>query len=195
MPTPDQAARTRATLRRIRTAFLTLLRQAPLHQISVKELCAMAGVSRGTFYSHYRDVYDLLARIEDELTDEIAAALSPMVTAATDATPLALNTRIFEILRENSDLCTVTLGPHGDKAFAGRLLRLGRDGFLELYRSQFRAVPPEAVDYCYAFISAGYLGLLRRWLDDGTALPPDRMARLTEGIMLRGIGMFSAPAE
>ena len=180
MPTPDQAARTRATLRRIRTAFLTLLRQAPLHQISVKELCAMAGVSRGTFYSHYRDVYDLLARIEDELTDEIAAALSPMVTAATDATPLALNTRIFEILRENSDLCTVTLGPHGDKAFAGRLLRLGRDGFLELYRSQFRT---------------GYLGLLRRWLDDGTALPPDRMARLTEGIMLRGIGMFSAPAE
>ena len=70
MSTPDQAARTRATLQRIRTAFLTLLHEKPLHRISVKELCGVAGVSRGTFYVHYRDVYDLLSRIEAELTGE-----------------------------------------------------------------------------------------------------------------------------
>lgn len=195
MPTPDQAARTRATLQRIRTAFLTLLHEKPLHRISVKELCGVAGVSRGTFYVHYRDVYDLLSRIEAELTGEIAAALSPLLSGSALPEPHAVNTRIFQILAANADLCAAILGPNGDKDFAARLLVLGRSGFLKLYRRQLQAVPPEAVDDCYAFISAGYLGLLRRWLDRGAAVPPEEMARRTEAILLHGIGAFPPPAD
>ena len=191
MSTPAQASRTQATLQRIRAAFLTLLHRMPIHAISVKELCALAGVSRGTFYAHYGDVYDLLHRIEDEMTEEIAAALRPLA----DASPTAVNTRILEILLQNSDLCTVTLGQYGDKDFAERLLRLGRDRYVELYRAEFQGVPPEVTDYCYAFISAGYLGLLRRWLSGGAALPPERMARLAEGVMFRGIGGVHPPAD
>lgn len=185
-PTPRAAA----TRQRIRTAFLTLLQQAPIHAISVKEICALAGISRGTFYAHYADVYDLLHRIEDEMTAEIAAALEPIMATVNQDNPVAISTRIFEILKDNSDLCTVTLSEYGDKEFAERLIGMGRDKCMELYRSSFRNVPPEAVDYYYAFISSGILGLLRRWLEDGTAASPETMAQLAEGIMLYGIGTF-----
>lgn len=186
----DHASRTAATRQRIRTAFLTLLRRSPIHAISVKELCALAGISRGTFYAHYSDVYDLLHRIEDEMTAEISAALEPLMTTADSDNPVIISTRIFEILQDNSDLCTVTLGEYGDKDFAQRLIGMGRDKCIDLYRSYFQDVPPEAVDYYYAFISSGILGLLRRWLEDGTAASPEAMARLAEGIMLHGVGIF-----
>ena len=52
--------RSRVTKMLIRKAFMELLRQKPLASISVKELCELAGINRGTFYSHYQDVYDLL---------------------------------------------------------------------------------------------------------------------------------------
>lgn len=187
---PVPSVRAAATRQRIRKAFLTLLRKAPIHAISVKELCALAGISRGTFYAYYEDVYDLLHRIEDEMTAEISDALKPIMATMDQDTPVAISTRIFEILKDNSDLCTVTLSEYGDKDFAERLIGMGRGKCIDLYRSYFRNVPPEAVDYYYAFISAGVLGLLRRWLEDGTAASPEVMAQLAEGIMLYGVGTF-----
>lgn len=193
---PVASSRATATRQRIRTAFLTLLRKAPIHTISVKEICALAGISRGTFYAHYEDVYDLLHRIEDEMTQEIATALVPLMATIDQETPVVISTRIFQILKDNSDLCTVTLGEYGDKAFAEALIGMGRDKCIELYRSYFQNVPPEAVDYYYAFVSSGILGLLRRWLEEGTTTPPEIMAQLAEGIMLYGIGTFrQAPPQ
>lgn len=52
--------RTRLTKMLIRKAFTELLREKPVQNITVKELCQTAGINRGTFYSHYTDIYDLL---------------------------------------------------------------------------------------------------------------------------------------
>ena len=58
---------TEQTKRNLRTAFWSLYAQKPLEKISVREITALAGYNRGTFYLYYQDVYDLLNQIEDEL--------------------------------------------------------------------------------------------------------------------------------
>ena len=62
---------TEQTKRNLRTAFWSLYAQKPLEKISVREITALAGYNRGTFYLYYQDVYDLLNQIEDELLDEL----------------------------------------------------------------------------------------------------------------------------
>ena len=47
------------TQRSIRNAFLQLRSEKPLERIRVKELAELAEISKGTFYLHYHDVYDL----------------------------------------------------------------------------------------------------------------------------------------
>ena len=47
------------TQRAIHDAFLSLLRTKPLAKISVTELARIAEINKGTFYLHYRDIYDL----------------------------------------------------------------------------------------------------------------------------------------
>lgn len=42
-------------------AFLTLLEKKDLEYITVKEICAAAGVNRSTFYLHYENIGDLLS--------------------------------------------------------------------------------------------------------------------------------------
>ena len=193
--TNDQ--RTRMTRILIRKAFLELLCQKPIQSISVRELCALAGVSRGTFYAHYADIYDLMRQIEDDMTEALHSALEPLKNTGDDSSPVLLNTRIFEVLKENSDLCTVVLGDYGDKQFAIRLINLGYETCRELYRDYLNHASDQEFDYYYAFVSSGMIGLLRQWLSNGMQTPPSEVARLAEGIMLRGIGVFSetgAPA-
>ena len=131
-----QDHRTRVTKILIRKAFTQLLNSKPIQAISVKELCEKAGISRGTFYAHYRDIYDLMEQIEAEMTEDFQAALQPLLDATgPDLTPLKITTGIFQCLKDNADICTVTLGPYGDKAFARRLINLGQERCLESYTS------------------------------------------------------------
>ena len=101
--------RSRVTKMLIRKAFMELLRQKPLASISVKELCELAGINRGTFYSHYQDVYDLLDQLEQEMMNDFQKALEPLLEAK-PFHPVEISTGIFRCLQDNSDLCTVTLG-------------------------------------------------------------------------------------
>ena len=70
MKTPANDHRVRVTKMLIRRAFTDLLKQKPLQSITIKELCAAAGINRGTFYAHYTDIYDLLAKIEEEMFED-----------------------------------------------------------------------------------------------------------------------------
>ena len=59
------------TRRAIKSAFLALLTVKKLEQITVKELCQSAQISKGTFYLHYHDLYDLCDRLQREAIGEI----------------------------------------------------------------------------------------------------------------------------
>lgn len=186
MPRTDQ--RTRVTKLLIRKAFMELLTRKPIQSISIKELCDEAGISRGTFYAHYTDIYDLLEKIESEMLRDFEAALEPLFHAnAQDITPLKITTGIFKCLKENADLCTVTLGTYGDKKFASRLLGIGRDKCMESYMKYFVGASPKQIEYFYAFVSAGCIGLLEKWLGEGMTASAEEIAQTAENIMMSGI--------
>ena len=180
--------RTRLTRMLIRQAFTGLLREKPVQSISVKELCDRADLNRGTFYAHYTDIYDLLHQIEDEMMQDFQAALKPLLDSpAADLTPLKITTGIIKCLKENADLCAVTLGKYGDKDFATRLLTIGRERCLEIYSKYFVNATPKQIEYYYSFVSAGCIGLLEKWLADGMAASAEEIASAAENIMMKGI--------
>ena len=54
----------RMTKQRLYQALITLLQQKSLREITVRELTELAGISRGTFYFHYTDIYALMEQME-----------------------------------------------------------------------------------------------------------------------------------
>lgn len=58
--------RTERTKRSIINAFIDLRAKKPLEKITVKELAQLAYINKATFYSHYRDIYDLSEQLEAE---------------------------------------------------------------------------------------------------------------------------------
>lgn len=187
--------RVRVTKMLIRRAFTSLLRQKPIQSISIKELCESAGINRGTFYSHYADIYDLLQQLEDEMMKDFQQALKPLLELeGRELTPLKITTGIFQCLKENVDVCTVTLGPYGDKDFAARLISIGREKCLESYLKYFSGATPKQVEFYYAFVSAGCIGLLEKWLADGMNASAEEIAGTAESIMMHGIQFLQPPS-
>ena len=187
--------RTKVTKMLIKKAFLKLLRQKPIQNISVKELCELAGINRGTFYGHYPDIYGLKEELEEEMMKDFLEALKPLdEMEAEELTSLRVTTEVFRCLRENSDLCVVTLGEHGDKEFALRLLQAGQKKCVESYSRYFSHATQKQIEYYYAFASSGCIGILQKWLADGMTLPPEEIAEMAERMMLKGLGFLQDAA-
>ncbi len=63
--------REKKTRRNIRNAFLQLRAHKPLERITIKELSELAEISKGTFYCHYKDIFDLSSQLQHELLQDI----------------------------------------------------------------------------------------------------------------------------
>ena len=51
----------------IHNTFLELRSKKPLEKITIKELCEKAQINKSTFYSHYKDIYDLSDQLETDV--------------------------------------------------------------------------------------------------------------------------------
>ncbi len=189
-------SRAKLTKSLIRQAFTGLLQQKPIQHITVKELCQKAGINRSTFYAHYMDIYDLLEKLEEDMVEDFQHALEPLLAGTPDASPatdmeepslLGIMTGIYQCLRDNVDICTVTLGEYGDKAFAVRLLSLGWESCLAAYSNHLWGASPRQLEYFYAFVSNGHIGLLQKWLEEGMTTSVEEMAQMAQNIMLHGM--------
>lgn len=52
-------------------AMLEIMKTTPFSKITVKKICEKAQVNRSTFYAHFLDIYDMLEKMESELSKDL----------------------------------------------------------------------------------------------------------------------------
>ncbi len=74
------------TKKSIKNAFIALRSKKPLERISVKELAALAEISKATFYLHYHDIYDLSDCLQKEVIENVLNNITNPQLILTDST-------------------------------------------------------------------------------------------------------------
>ena len=65
------------TLRSIHAAFMELVSEKPVYKITVTELARKAEISKGTFYLHYTDIFDLYNKLVAATVAKVAESFDP----------------------------------------------------------------------------------------------------------------------
>ena len=102
--------RVRKTKARLLECLTALMKEKDIKDISVKELSDLADINRGTFYLHYRDVYDMLNKVEDELFAEFNEILSRDFTIVPEDTIYTILEDIFTFLYDNVQTAQALMG-------------------------------------------------------------------------------------
>ena len=171
----------------LKQSLLDLLRVRPIEKITVKDICLKADVNRGTFYTHFRDPFDLLDQIENELFDEILVSIDSSLKA--DAISGLLG-RIFESIVKNSDLCTVLFSDFGDKIFLRRIMNIARDRSIAEWKKMIPAVKDEQMALLYLFYANGCVALIQHWVTSGMKESPQELSDMIEKLSLSGLRAF-----
>ena len=202
--------RIRKTRRVIRQCLTELLKTKRIQDITVREISEKADINRGTFYMHYRDIFDLMEQIENELLEELEDVLNHFKASDLLSNPALVFTRVFHLVKENSDMVSILIGQNGDINFVNRLKDIVREkclkDWMELFRpgagggrqtsrsSQNTLLDDSAFEAYYSFTVTGCIGLVQYWLDSGLKETPEQLASLVEQIISKGLRMFQPEA-
>ena len=103
----------RQTKQRLYEALIHLLQQKSLREITVRELTELAGISRGTFYFHYADIYALMEQMESVQLARLESLMDNLIpNISREDVPPAL-TALFSYMNDNPEVCHAFYGKHG----------------------------------------------------------------------------------
>ncbi|MGI6563207.1 MAG: TetR/AcrR family transcriptional regulator [Clostridia bacterium] len=182
----------RHTKKRLKECLIALLKKKPYSSITVKELCDLADVNRGTFYYHYTDIFDMIKKVEEEFFNEFYELIDPIKAPFfQEADPYYILTKVFAFFDKNHEWCQIMLGPNGDMAFLQRVKKLVDEKCSSIWKEVGLSLSPEEYELFNSFIINGYIGLLETWLKTGRKQQPKEMA----GFVTKIIGPTGLPMQ
>ncbi|MBQ0079539.1 MAG: TetR/AcrR family transcriptional regulator [Eubacterium sp.] len=179
------------TKKAIKQAFTRLLLEhRSMSNISVTKLVEAADISRGTFYLHYADMYELLADVEADLIIEFETAVNTHEATELKDSLLPLIREIISFIEANSDILSILVTDRLDLNFTLRLKEITRQKCFENWERNFGTKPNKAHEYYYSFIFAGSVDLIIEWFQGEIDETADSMAQIIERIIVEGANVL-----
>ena len=207
---PRVDRRTARTRKALRDALATeILAVGDLSQVTVTAVADRAGITRRTFYSHYRDIPALVRSIEDEAVCDLCRLVKGISVVTLDQLEVALGAfnpcpgseEVLDYLKQDSTLFGALLGEGGDPAFAERLKAMVRE-VVQVRASEgfklFEDVPLAGAvfDYYLTFVISAEVGVVVRWLTTGAREPVAVMARMMTALLfVRPGDLYGRPID
>ena len=175
----------RRTKEKLRQGLTELLKKKPVKNITVREIADLVDINRGTFYLYYKDIYDLVQQIENEMFEEFNEIVR--LKESNGEPPSPVMTDVFNFLAENADMCMVLIGPNGDLEFVNRLKNLVRDRCLYYWTKIYNAKSTKYFEFFYAFFMYGCIGMFEEWLKTGRKETSEEMADIMDKMIMNGV--------
>ncbi|GAA4196046.1 TetR/AcrR family transcriptional regulator [Streptosporangium oxazolinicum] len=186
--TPSGDRRVRRTHTALARALIQLVEERDLSRITVADVAERAGLSRSTFYDHYRDVHELAEAACTAMIDGLIGSLPTPGPEVPDPVPEATQSleAFFASLAEHAGLYRALLGPQGSARVVDHIRRRIAATVHDRLHQAAGGLPDPAgssadtpYDVPAAFTAGALIGVASDWLQRGCSRSPAEMAALT----------------
>lgn len=176
------------TKRLLTSQLIDLMKEKPINHISVKELTDLCDLNRGTFYLYYKDIYDMVEQLEENIIHDLNQIFSQIDISR----PMDILDPLFEYIFKTGDLMIVLISDHGHISFLTKLKKIVKSYLYEELKKSYRLPHNDIYDIYFQFISSGFIGICEMWYSDYKNKTPHEMALLTEQLISRDFDMLKS---
>ncbi|MGV2940267.1 TetR/AcrR family transcriptional regulator [Mesobacillus sp. LC4] len=169
----------------LRESLMDLLKNKPISNITIKEICELADINRSTFYSHYSSQYDLLNAIEEEFIEDMVATLN-QYNFSKEEEALKMTEKILEYIAQNSDVCQTLLSENSDIHFQKKGMMITQEFIFKNWITDSH-FDRETFEYINIFVVSGSIYVIKNWVENGMDKPPREMAEIINNFINRGL--------
>ena len=168
--------------KRMQDALMKLMENRELEDVTVTDICKEARVNRTTFYAHYQDIYDLMARVERLIRQELLEDFRARGVGMQNVFHHDYLLLFLRHIRRHGNFYRICL--------RHRIKFPLEEGFGQLWETvvkphcRQRGVTDEGTMlYYFTFYQAGFTSLLRKWVEDGCRETPEELCPVLLGCL------------
>ena len=156
----------------IENAMVELLEHESFDQISTVKLTKTAGISRSSFYTHYKDKYDMIEHYQQKLFHKLEYIFEKYAQDKRSAI-----IEVFDFLTRES-LLSVLLTENGTKEIQTFLRHKFQIMLAEDLQERFSSKLLSQVEkeYSYVYLTNAFFGVCHMWIARGKKESPEQMA-------------------
>lgn len=178
----------------ISEAFMQLIKNKPIQKITVADICALADISRPTFYLHYSDIYALIDEIGENMI--VSANLGEMAALTLDK-PNKIHDIIVNLIRvveSNADIYRICVLERGTPTvLPARIKEELKNTIMKKFEDD--NIFDERADkkYILEFIQSAFNSIIYCWLNKKEGRESaDELANTIETFLVYGLKGFVA---
>lgn len=182
MNTPNNR-RKKKSIETIEKVFIDLLQTRQLSEISVSDICKLAGLNRTTFYANYTDIFALADSIRDKLEGSLAELYKEEIMGGFNSNDYL---KLFRHIKDN-------------QIFYRTYFKLGYDDNYkivsydtELAKQHFQN---RFINYHMEFFKSGLTKIIKMWLSGGCRETPEEMYEIIRSEYRGRESFFSGSME
>jgi AcrR family transcriptional regulator len=166
----------------IKNTLLSLMEYKKVSDIRVKEITGALGISRGTFYTYYDNLYQALEELEDETFSIFDQNLiyfdSSRLTKKHLTVPHPVIKKILEQSYEQRRVYCILAGPNGNYLYRKKCKRAIEEHLIRKIQSDFFLSDGDNIELIKPYIITGLLSLIETWQRKFPKKPVDEVTIL-----------------
>lgn len=162
----------------IKESLIDLLQHKEIHEVTVTDICKKSDINRGTFYTHYKDTYDLLKSLEDELFNQILEYIEE--TPVEDYKDVLL-LKALELIQENKELCKILFSKQMKNDIIDRIIYIASKSKIDKLVSSSK-VDDMFLDYFIKYSVGGVISVVQAWLENDLNESPKKIVNIINNI-------------
>jgi len=169
----------------LKESLLQLLEQKTMSTITVKEICKKADINRSTFYAHYKDQFDLLDNIEEEIIEDLYQYLDHYQSNL-EKESIQMIEKLLDYIEENRQSFHVLLTNNADPAFEIRLKDIARHFMIRHWMSE-QSIDEQVSMYLSTFVVSGAIHVIKDWIHHDMDLSKKRLSNMINQFVNYGL--------
>ncbi len=174
------------TKKKLTNTLLVLLSEKKIKDITVLELCKKANINRTTFYKYYKDIDDIILKIEESLLIDLESYIVDIKRNYL----ISYTSKIIETISEHKEIYARLLSENGDHTFLRRILSLVYDQSIVEWEKLLKKASRGDLEKIYNFIVDGTIGIVESWIRNDCQEEPSTVAIFINKICMSGLSSF-----
>ena len=167
--------RIRKTKKMLRESLFALLEKKNINSITVTELTKKADVNRSTFYLYYKDVLDMMDKIQDEIYNVFNETVVNAFDGENDIENVKYIKKFLDFCKDNVTVCRfITRNDCNNKLFS-RIVKAVRNVVPD--SEAYYDVNYDPRYYLTTFVLSGMMHVIIEWMNDGMKISSEDMAK------------------
>ena len=157
----------------LKSGLIKLLKEKPLSQISVYELCSVSQINRTTFYKYYGSPLDLLCEIESDFLSQMDEEMKAILAHSQDAI-----LPVLDHLHKQRELFCILVQSVPAQEFAAHLFAIPSVGAIFQSMTDKAGHSSTQAKYIRQFVFQGTFSVLYSWLSSDEPEPVAEIANV-----------------